>query len=241
MLIISLSNSHLTNTNQPSYGGCNICDLRMKSAPQPTTGCPTGLDRIKGVLWGLQTDQHASKLTQCYNLHVMILSSVNNIRIFYSKQTIETISIPNLKQQIGLITFICYLAAMVWLCMGEWLTHECPGWKDCWIYNFYLTKEIFVGIKTFLYMISSAIIYSFKCIEAETKLLTCCRRLLEMHVLQWRCLYFDWKFTRIVPMGWSHWQKVGIGLHNGLVPFRRQAISEPILTKFAYTLIHRSV
>ena len=94
MLIISLSNKHINNTNQPSYGGWLANEI------------------------SLQTDQHASKLTQCYNLHVMILSSVNNIRICYSKQTIETIRIPNLKQQIWLITFIFYLAAMVWLCVG---------------------------------------------------------------------------------------------------------------------------
>ena len=159
--------------------------------------------------------------------------------------------------------------------------------KFCWVF-----KK--------LHMISSEVINSFKCIEAETKLLTCYRRLSIMHVIQWRCLYFGWQFTRIhddvikwkhfprnwpfvreihrspvnyphkgqwraalmfylicvwindwvnnreagdlrryrahsdvivmVPIGRSHWQNVSIGLHNGLVPFRRQAISEPILT-----------
>ena len=43
---------HITNANQPSYGGCNICGSRMKSASLPTTGCPTGLNQVKGVLWG---------------------------------------------------------------------------------------------------------------------------------------------------------------------------------------------
>ena len=36
-----------------------------------------------------QIDQHATELTQCHNLHVMILSSVFNIRMCYSKQTIK--------------------------------------------------------------------------------------------------------------------------------------------------------
>ena len=33
-------------------------------------------------------DQHATELTQCYNLHALILSSVYNIRMRYSQQTI---------------------------------------------------------------------------------------------------------------------------------------------------------
>ena len=41
-----------------------------------------------------QIEQHATELTQCYNLHVMILSSVNNIMMCYTndfKQLVCTI------------------------------------------------------------------------------------------------------------------------------------------------------
>ena len=49
-IFYTLGQCHITNANQPSYGGCNICGSRMKSASQPTTGCPTGLNQVKGVL-----------------------------------------------------------------------------------------------------------------------------------------------------------------------------------------------
>ena len=79
---------HITNANQPSYGGCNICGSWMKSASQPTTGCPTGLNQVKGVLWGFAWHTLTNMQLNWPNLHVTILSSVYNIRMCYSQQTI---------------------------------------------------------------------------------------------------------------------------------------------------------
>ena len=45
-----------------------------------------------------------------------------------------------------------------------------------------------------------------------------------MHFREWKVLYFDLNFTEVGSQG-SNWQYVGIGLGNGLVPNRQQAIT----------------
>ena len=115
---------HITNASQPSYGGCNICGSRMKSASQPITGCPTGLNEVKGVLQGSAchsppdlTDWPTCSWTDSVlltgsNLHVMILPSVYNMRMGYSKQTISATG------QIGCSTLICCSVVTVCLSVG---------------------------------------------------------------------------------------------------------------------------
>ena len=44
-----------------------------------------------------------------------------------------------------------------------------------------------------------------------------------MHSLEWKCLYLYQNFTEVCSLG-SNWQWSSIGLDNGLVPNRRQAI-----------------
>ena len=44
-----------------------------------------------------------------------------------------------------------------------------------------------------------------------------------MHFHEWKVLYFDKNFTEVCSQ-WSNWQYPSIGLENGLVPNRRQAI-----------------
>ena len=48
-------------------------------------------------------------------------------------------------------------------------------------------KQVLLDSNFFLHMISNAVIYLFECIETEIKLLTCCKQLFEMHVLQSSC------------------------------------------------------
>ena len=45
----------------------------------------------------------------------------------------------------------------------------------------------------------------------------------QMHFLEWICINFDWGFTEICSQG-SNQQYSSIGLDNGLVLSRRQAI-----------------
>ena len=60
-----------------------------------------------------------------------------------------------------------------------------------------------------------------------------------MHFREWKILYFDYNFTDVCPQE-SNWQSSSIGLDNGLVPNRRQAIiwtnADPINWRIHATL-----
>ena len=49
------------------------------------------------------------------------------------------------------------------------------------------------------------------------------RQHVQTHFLEWKYFYFKQNFIQRCFLG-SNWQYVGIALHNGLAPFRRQAI-----------------
>ena len=63
-----------------------------------------------------------------------------------------------------------------------------------------------------------------KLIVAETKWLPFCRRQIQRHFLEWKCLSCDQNFTRFCFLG-SNWQFFSIGSDNGLSPVRRWPIS----------------
>ena len=57
----------------------------------------------------------------------------------------------------------------------------------------------------------------------KTKWLQFRRRYIQMHFREWKVLYFDQNFTEVCSSR-SNWQYISLGLGNGLVPNRRQAI-----------------
>ena len=64
---------------------------------------------------------------------------------------------------------------------------------------------------------------NFKHLSPWTKWPAFRRQYFQVHFREWKLLYFDWYFIEFCSLG-SNWQKLRIGLYNGLAPNRRQAI-----------------